>query len=494
VNLGRLLTNTARRLPTHTAVTWGDRSLSYAELDRRTDALAHALAGLGVTKGDRVGVLMRNRPELLEAMFACFKAGYCLVPLNSRFTSEEVGYHVADSAAAAVITDEEGEPVVRAADLGGAASVATGEGYEALLAGAAEGDATVEVGRDDLAWLFYTSGTTGRPKGAMLTHGNLDFVTASWLADLTPMTEGEATLHAAPLSHGAGFHALAVTARGGRHVIPTAASFDPAAVLQLLADERIANTWMVPTQIVMLTDVAMEHGAPSLPDLRAVVYGGAPFAPAELRRALDTFGPVFVQLFGQGETPMTATFLPAGDHTGDHLASAGYARPGMDVRILGDDGDELEPGEVGEVCVRGPAVMLGYWQRDEETAEALRGGWLHTGDLGRMDERGYVYLLDRAKDLIITGGSNVYAVEVEAVLADLDDVREVAVVGLPDRKWGEVVVAAIVGPADEADLVAHCRTVLAGYKQPRRFVFVNELPRNAYGKVLKRELRAMLSD
>jgi long-chain acyl-CoA synthetase len=308
------------------------------------------------------------------------------------------------------------------------------------------------------------------------------------------MTEGDATLHAAPLSHGAGFHALAVTARGGRHVIPTAATFDPAAVLQLLAEERIANTWMVPTQIVMLTDLAMEQGAPSLPDLRAVVYGGAPFAPAELRRAIDAFGPVFVQLFGQGETPMTATFLPAVDHTDDHLASAGYARPGMDVRILGEDGDELGPGEVGEVCVRGPAVMLGYWQREEETAEALRGGWLHTGDLGRMDERGYVYLLDRAKDLIITGGSNVYAVEVEAVLADLEDVREVAVVGLPDRKWGEVVVAAIVGPAQEADLVAHCRTVLAGYKQPRRFVFVDELPRNAYGKVLKRELRAMLSE
>jgi long-chain acyl-CoA synthetase len=494
VNLGRLLTNSARRVPEHTAITWGDRSWTYADFDRRTNALANALTGLGVVKGDRVGVLMRNRPELLESMFACFKAGYCLVPLNSRFTSEEVAYHVADSGAAAVVTDEQGEAVVRAAELGGAVVVVTGDDYEALLAGAPEGDATAEVDRDDLAWLFYTSGTTGRPKGAMLTHGNLDFVTASWLADLTPMTEADATLHAAPLSHGAGFHALAVTARGSRHVIPTATTFEPAPTLQLLADEHIATTWMVPTQIVMLTDAAVEHGTPALPDLRAVVYGGAPFAPAELRRAIDTFGPVFVQLFGQGETPMTATFLPATDHTDDHLASAGYARPGMDVRILDPDDGELPPGEVGEVCVRGPAVMLGYWRREAATAEALRGGWLHTGDLGRVDERGYVFLLDRAKDLIISGGSNVYAVEVEGALADVDGVRDVAVVGLPDRKWGEVVVAAIVGTVDEADLAAHCRAVLAGYKQPRRFVFVDELPRNSYGKVLKRELRASLSD
>ena len=333
----------------------------------------------------------------------------------------------------------------------------------------------------------------------MLTHANLAFVTASWLADLTPMDEADVTLHAAPLTHGAGFHALATTARGAHHVIPESASFDPAAILALLASAEVTNTWMVPTQIVMLVD-ALGDACPDLPDLRHVVYGGAPFAAAELRRALERFGPVFVQLFGQGETPMTATVLPAADHaaalSGDRperLASAGVARPGMDVRVLDDGGDELPVGAVGEVCVRGPAVMLGYWERTDASAEALRGGWLHTGDLGRLDEHGYLYLLDRAKDLIISGGSNVYAVEVETALANHPMVREVAVVGIPDRTWGELVVAVIVSdvPGDDTArlLDEHCRGTLTGYKRPRRFVFRDELPRNAYGKVLKRELR-----
>ena len=258
----------------------------------------------------------------------------------------------------------------------------------------------------------------------MLTHGNLSFVTASWLADLTPMNEADVTLHVAPLSHGAGFHALAAIARGARQVIPWSAHFEPDAILELLARERVTNTWMVPTQIVMLIDaVAQQAKRRELPDLRHVVYGGAPFAPADLKRALEVFGPVFVQLFGQGETPMTATYLPAADHAAalagecpERLASAGFARPGMDVRVLGDDDRELPTGDVGEVCVQGPAVMLGYWERPDATAEALRNGWLHTGDLGRFDDHGYLYLLDRAKDMIITGGSNVYAVEVEAAL------------------------------------------------------------------------------
>ena len=481
MNVGQMLVNTARRFPDAPALTWGEHTATYRRLDRRTDALAAGLAARGVVQGDRVAVMMRNRPELVEVMFACFKAGYCIVPLNRKLTPDEVDYHVADSGAAALVTD---------ADVVADTSVLTvGDEYEALAAADAP-PAVVPVDRDDLAWLFYTSGTTGRPKGAMLTHANLDFVTASWLADLTPMTEHDVTLHAAPLSHGAGFHSLAATARGAHQVIPVAERFDPHDILTLMRRWAVTNTWMVPTQIVMLTDAAPLP----LPDLRTIVYGGAPFAPAELQRAIDAFGPVFVQLFGQGETPMTATFLPAREHHGDHLASAGVPRPGMDVRVLDPSDAEVPPGEVGEVCVRGPAVMLGYWQRPDATAETLRHGWLHTGDLGRMDGRGYLYLLDRAKDMIITGGSNVYAVEVEAVLAGEEGVRDVAVVGVPDRTWGELVVAVVVGdPAVEARLAERCRRQLAGYKQPRRFAFVDALPRNSYGKVLKRELRAALS-
>jgi acyl-CoA synthetase (AMP-forming)/AMP-acid ligase II len=511
MNVGQLLADAARRHPERPAVSWGDRRLDYRSLDRRTNALARALADLGVSRGDRVGMLMRNRPEMLEAMFACFKGGLCLVPLNSRFTADEVAYHVEDSGAVAVLTDDEGADIVLEGTgpsrdrvhvvVASDAPLAEGAlSHEQLIEATDDGPATVPVDRDELAWLFYTSGTTGRPKGAMLTHANLAFATASWLADLTPMTEHDVTLHAAPLSHGAGFHALAATARGAHQVIPPTPRFDPAGILEILVAQRVTNTWMVPTQIVMLLDHVGDD-APALPDLQQIVYGGAPFAPADLRRALEVFGPVFVQLYAQGETPMTATVMPAADHAAalagdrpERLASAGYARPGVDVRVLDDHDVEVAVGAVGEVCVQGPAVMLGYWQRPEESTVALRNGWLHTGDLGRFDEHGYLYLLDRAKDLIITGGSNVYAVEIEATLVAHPSVQEAAVVGVADRTWGEVVVAVIVGDPDaEAALREHCRVALAGYKQPRRYEFVDGLPRNAYGKVLKRELRDRFS-
>jgi acyl-CoA synthetase (AMP-forming)/AMP-acid ligase II len=507
VNVGQMLVNTARRLPDRPAVTWGDTTLTYSELASRTGRLASGLRSLGLSRGARICVLMRNRPELVETMYACFSSGAALVPLNARLTAPEVAYHLADAGARILVTDEEGATELAGADLGAATVVATGDppgpfiAYESLFG--ADSDPAADVAGDELAWLFYTSGTTGRPKGAMLTHANLGFVVASWLADLTPMDEHDVVLHAAPLSHGAGFHALAATARGAHQVMLPAGSFDPAGVLDVIRSRAVTNTWMVPTQIVMLTD-AVANGAAraDLPSLRRVVYGGAPFPPAELRRALETFGPVFVQLFGQGETPMTATVLTPADHAaalaGHHperLASAGWARPGMDVRVLGPDDREVPAGEVGEVCVRGPAVMAGYWERPAETAETLRNGWLHTGDMGRADEHGYLYLLDRAKDMIITGGSNVYAVEVEAALAAHPSVRDVAVVGVADRTWGETIAAVVVtdGTIDEEALAAHCAVQLAGYKRPRRWVFRDTLPRNAYGKVLKRQLREELA-
>ena len=511
VNVAQMLLNAARRTPDAPAITQGSVHRTYAELEARSDALANGLLNLGVAFGDRVGLLMANRPELIEAMYACFRIGACVVPLNARFTEEEVVYHLEDSGAAAILCDEDGFAGAVATYAGPARVVVTGTtspatgvtSLEALIDASERTGGAVLVDRDDLAWLFYTSGTTGRPKGAMLTHGNLAFVVASWLADLTPMAEGDVTLHAAPLSHGAGFHALAATARGAHHVLPESPHFDPAAMMTLLREAKVANTWMVPTQIVMLADHLAEHPDDELVDLRAIVYGGAPFPEPELRKALDVLGPVLVQLYAQGETPMTATVLPAADHVRivaegtDQLASAGFARPGMDVRVLDERSQPAAVGAVGEICVRGPAVMLGYWQRDEATAETLRNGWLHTGDLGRMDEQGYIFLMDRAKDMIITGGSNVYAVEVEAVIAAVEGIKEVAVVGIADRKWGEIVTAVLV-PEDGVTidleaLAAHCAASMTSYKCPRRWEQLDELPRNAYGKVLKRELRERLS-
>jgi long-chain acyl-CoA synthetase len=329
----------------------------------------------------------------------------------------------------------------------------------------------------------------------MLSHAALQFVTVSWLADLTSLDETDVTLHAAPLSHGAGFHALAATARAAHQVIPTSASFDPAAILALIAKLGVTNTWLVPTQIVLLTEAAPADL--ELPTLRYVVYGGAPMTPAATALALEQFGPIFVQLYGQGETPMTATVLRREDHRPELFGSAGRARPCIDVAIVDENGDFVPAGTVGEVVVRGPSVMSGYWNRPEATAETLRDGWLHTGDLGRLSDDGILYLLDRTKDMIISGGSNVYAVEVEQVLGSHPDVADVAVVGAPDDLWGEVVVAVVVvregTEVTDADLEARCRASLAGYKIPRLWVRLDALPRNAYGKVLKRDLRAKVT-
>ncbi|HEX3705866.1 MAG TPA: AMP-binding protein [Mycobacteriales bacterium] len=517
MNLGRLLTNAARRTPDAPAITQGDRTTSYRELAERVNALAHALRRLGATPGERVACLMPNSLELIETMFACFTAGVGWVPLNARFQAAEVAYHLADSGAVAIVTSTAMRDVVVGAEADNVHVVAVDDptraepewvgtsGYEAVLAAERDREPLeVSVDRDTLAWLFYTSGTTGRPKGAMLTHGILNFVATSWLADLTPMSSRDVTLHAAPLTHGAGFHALATTARGAHHVLAPAGRFEPAAIFDLMAEHEVTNTWLVPTQIVMLTDATGDRPV-DLPNLKQIVYGGAPFPEPELRRALRAFGPRLVQLYGQGETPMTATVLTPDDHTAalaepapSRLATAGYARPGMSVRIVDETDNEVPAGVVGELVVSGPAVMTGYWNRPEETAQALRGGWLHTGDLGRLDEDGCLTLLDRVKDMIITGGSNVYAVEVESVLLDHPGVKDVAVIGIPDRTWGEQVVAVVVTDADDpvvkAQLEELCGTSLATYKHPRRYWFIDILPRNAYGKVLKRELRTMVAD
>ena len=494
MNLAGLLDYAATCFPSRPAVTWDGETISYDELHKQVVALDTWLRSVGAGADTRVAVFMENRREYLVAMFAIFRCGATLVPCNSRLTEDELTFLVSDATALVVLTDEGRAPTARAA-AGDATVCVAGPELDAIL-----GDrggvpqAPAEVDADDIAWLFYTSGTTGRPKGAMLSHAVLQFVTVAWLADLTPLDETDVTLHAAPLSHGAGFHALAATARAAHQVIPSTQGFDAAATLALIAEMGVTNTWMVPTQIVMLTDAAPAGVA--LPTLRYVVYGGAPMTPSATTRALERFGPIFVQLYGQGESPMTITVLRRQDHRPELLGSAGRARPGVEVAILNEDGQRLPAGSVGEVAVRGASLMSGYWRRPDATAEALRDGWLHTGDLGRLTDDGVLYLLDRTKDMIISGGSNVYAVEVERVLGAHPCVADVAVVGVPDELWGEVVAAVVVPAAgsglDETTLEAHCRATLAGYKVPRRWLCVDSLPRNAYGKVLKRELRAEL--
>ena len=505
MNVGRFLADAAERDPGRPAFVWGDDVVSYGQANARSDSLAGALQRRGLSQGDRVGVLMPNRPQLLESMFATWKAGGCVVPLNARFRREEIVYHLADPRARALIFGEEYRGIV-AAIRERVPSVQhficvgaplTGQlAYDELVAEDRGPDGSGDVADEDLAWLFYTSGTTGRPKGAMLTYNNLTFVSVAWAADLVPLQPEDVGLHAAPLTHGAGFHALALTMKGATQVLLRPHQFDPANFCATVERHRVTNTWLVPTQIKMLLNYeALEKW--DLSSLRWIVYGGSPMYVEDLKQALRRIGPVFVQIYGQGETPMTATYLRREDHAlgrTARLASCGRPRSGLDVRVLDEQDRELPRGQAGQLCVRGASVMKGYWERPEETAETLKGGWLHTGDVGYMDDHGYAYVLDRTKDMIISGGANIYPREVEEILLQHPAVSEVCVVGVPHEVWGEAVKALVVlspgATATEEVLTLFVGERLADYKKPKSVDFVEELPKNAYGKVLRRELRA----
>ncbi len=470
--------------------------VSYAELNQRVDALAQGLTRLGLRSGDRVMLWLRNCPEFIETLFACWKLGLVAVPVNSRLTGADVAFQATDCGALALVHGPEFAPEAERVSVQHCiGTMESGEiGYESLLAtNLGAPDQTRWVADQSPAWLFYTSGTTGQPKGATLTHGNLTFVTMAWCADLHCLQPEDVVLHCAPLSHGAGFHALASVARGAKSVILP--RFDPPAVLEAMTRHRVTATWLVPTQIRMLLDEESLERA-DLSNLECVVYGGSPMYLDDLREALERIGPVFCQLYGQGESPMTITYLRRQEHRLERfdpeiLASAGIPRTGMEVRVADAEDGPLPPGETGEILLRGPAVMAGYWGLPEATAAALRGGWLHTGDVGRWDDRGYLYLLDRLKDVIITGGSNVYAREVEDLLLCHPAVHEAAVFGVPHRIWGEAVTAVVVGSLSltSEDISDFCRRRLADYKRPKHVYVVSGIPKNAYGKVLKSELR-----
>ncbi len=355
---------------------------------------------------------------------------------------------------------------------------------------------------NDVAWLFYTSGTTGRPKGAMLTHRNLMNMTASYLADVDRIAPGDGILHAAPMSHGSGIYVLPHVAKGAVQVIPPSGGFDVPEVLDLIAAWPGLSMFAAPTMVKRLA----EHPATARADLRnlkTIVYGGGPMYLADLEKAHDVFGHKLAQIYGQGESPMTITALDKASHAEtshpryrERLASVGTPQLSVEVRIADADGTTLQTGQPGEVLVRGDAVMRGYWKDPEATSAALRDGWLWTGDMGSMDQDGYLTLRDRSKDLIVSGGSNIYPREVEEVLLQHAAVAEVSVVGRPDAEWGEVVVA-FIAPAqgmrpDPAVLDAHCLEYIARYKRPREYQFLATLPKNNYGKVLKTALRKRL--
>lgn len=510
MNVGTLLTKAARSAGARLAVAQGSQRRTYREFNERVNRLANGLRSLGVRQGDNVALLMYNCPEMLEGLFAAFKLGCGAVPINFRLHPDEFSFIIGHSEATAVILSPEfnesfTEIRSRVPRVDHVLTVADADGelidYETVLAGGSSKFEDASLAPDDVAWLFYTSGTTGRPKGAMLTHRNLLAMSLSFYADMCPsFGRDDATLHVAPLSHGSGLYALPNVGKAAAHIFPESKSFDPEQVLETIEQFRITNFFAAPTIVNRLVS-SPNVDRTDLSSLKALIYGGAPMLVEDLVRAIDKLGPCLVQLYGQGETPMTITYLPHLDHPREptdeqlrRLGSVGLARTNVEVAIFDAQGEETSSGEMGEIVTRSDVVMKGYWRNEAATVEATQNGWLHTGDVGYMDDEGYVFLVERSKDLIISGGENIYPREVEEVLIRHPAVREVAVIGVPDAEWGEAVkavVALVTGQAvSAAELIEFCKHRVASYKKPKSVDFVDEIPKNNYGKILKKDLRA----
>jgi long-chain acyl-CoA synthetase len=496
MNLALHLDRAGRDDPQRPALGRGARVLrTYGEVAGRVARLAGALRGFGLVPGDRVAIVAKNSPDYLEVLYAIWHAGLAAVPANAKLHGAELGY----------ILEQSGARVCFASDGldGEIAPHAPGRLERMIVIGSAEyqelfsTDTIAIMPRDasDLAWLFYTSGTTGRPKGAMLTHKVLTAATQAYTAEVDTVAPGDPILHAAPMSHGSGLYIMAHVLHRGINVVPESGGFEPAEIFELFRAWPRSSMFAAPTMIKRL----VESGAdcPS-ENIRTIIYGGAPMYLEDALKALDRFGPRLAQIYGQGESPMTITMLPKSELADrghprwrERLASAGRPYACVDVRVADGHDRALPAGEVGEILCRGDTVMAGYWRNPDATAEALRGGFLHTGDIGAFDTDGYLTLKDRSKDMIISGGSNIYPREVEEVLLQHGQVREVSVIGRPDREWGEVVVAYVVGNAPACELDAICLSSIARFKRPKDYVFVDALPKNNYGKVLKTELRAI---
>jgi long-chain acyl-CoA synthetase len=502
MNLSLGLAQVARRSPENPAILWDGGCLSYGGFEDQVARIAGALlARHGLKPGDRIGMAMESSVGFLPVLFGIWRAGMTAIPMNAKLHPRELGWILENAGAPLCIASPK-----QAGGLSGIAGIpeiiATGSAdFTALLSG----DAVTQVTSypDDPAWVFYTSGTTGRPKGAVLTHRNLTAMSLAYIADVDRIGPEDVRMHAAPMSHGSGIFALPFVMMGAQN-LTLGGSFDPGQVFDVLKTHSKVSFFAAPTMVTRLVNDPQAVSADTR-GLKTLCFGGAPMYLADLKRALEVFGPKLYQLYGQGEAPMTITHVTKamhGDTThpryDDILSSAGFPRTATEVAIVDDGWNQLPDGEVGEIVTRGDCVMAGYLDNPTATEQALRDGWLRTGDVGVMDPLGFVTLKDRSKDMIISGGSNIYPREIEEVLLHAEGVQEAAVLGRDHPDWGEEVVAFVVarpGAApDEAALDRMCLDNLARFKRPRTYRFVAELPKNNYGKVLKTALREALAE
>lgn len=504
MNPAEWLSRTAHRDPNAPALLLGSHPIAdYRMFARRAASLGAALREkLDVKPGDRVAIFMPNQVEYLEILYGAWYAGATVVPINAKLHAREAAWIIENSECAVVFSDashasalHEYAPRVRSI-------IEPGSRDYSNLLNADPMSAPFAMAAGDMAWLFYTSGTTGRPKGVMISTRNLQAMALSYFVDVDQVYPTDAAFYAAAMSHGAGLYNLMHVLRGARHVVPESGGFDTDEIARLAPVLGDVSMFAAPTMVRRLVDHAART-AWAGDGIRTIVYGGGPMYFTDIVEAVDIMGPRFIQIYGQGESPMTITALSrnlVADRTHprwrERLASVGTAQSPVQVIVADKGGQELPRGERGEILVKGDSVMSGYWKDEKATAATMKHGWLWTGDIGTMDEDGFLTLTDRSKDVIISGGTNIYPREVEEALLTHSAVREVAVVGSRHPDWGEEVVAFVVFHDDariaEKELDAHCLATIARFKRPKRYVFLNDLPKNNYGKVLKTELRARL--
>ena len=499
MNIAHWLYQSILSWPNRAAVYDGDRQFAtYNVLGQRMAALANWLGEeQGIRRGDRIAVFVQNCPEYLEILHAVWWLGAVVVPVNYKLHPREAEWIIENSGARLVFT---GTGTTFEGKLAACVEISVPDpDYHAAIAGQQGISPPAATSPDDIAWLFYTSGTTGRPKGVMLTHDNLIHMGLCYGSDVDRVFSNQVSVYAAPMSHGAGLYALGLIRAAAAHLVPKSRGFDPDEIIELAG--RYGNLCMfaAPTMVKRLVQRAKQTGFRG-EGISTIVYGGGPMYAADLDAALDLFGPRFVHIYGQGESPMTITamsreLLADKSHPNWIVRrnSVGVAQSCVEVRVVGPDMQELPAGNTGEIVVRGPTVMKGYWSNPDATAATIVDGWLMTGDLGHLDPDGFLTLTDRSKDVIISGGTNIYPREVEEVLLRHPEVFEVAVIGVPEPEWGEDVVAFVVlcegATCTQGELEMLCRSELASFKKPKRYHFVTDLPKNSYGKILKTDLR-----